>query len=691
MSRMFEWVQEWWASERTRHFLWVPACFAAGIGLYYAWGNEPAPYVFPLLLLFAILGVIAFRREGVALWLALALVFGGASWANLRTVNHQPTMLNEALSPRPVMGVVRDIERTERGVRLLLAHVTVDGLPAQKTPEQIRLSVKFKKGTEFELPRIGDAISIRAGLMPAMGPALPNGFDFARYFYFRDIGAIGYGLPPWNILAHDSSDSFANRFWTWRANLTNRIIRALGVETGGIAAGLITGDGRAISEADFEALRASNLYHIIAISGEHMVIIAGVIFVSLRLLLLALPKRFSLRPQGKSIAACFSLILVTIYIFVTGLPISAVRAYVMIVLVLLAVMFRRHVDPMRSLAIAALLILIYDPASLLEPGFQLSFAATMAIIALVESRMLRQPPAIERGRVRRALHFISTLLLVSVVAEAATTPLAISMFNNASFYGVFANALATPLVSLFLMPMVALFFILLPFGAEGLALTLLHYGITALLALAHWVASFPQAQIFLPSLPSWGLGLFAIGLLWACLWRTRARWAGLLLAVLGVASIATVLLPDMLVGGTLKQIALRSETGYALARGRPTSMLPEMWAHGLGYKELPKAQAPAWVCDEGKNCIAAIGATRIAFPKTPSAFAAQCGVADVLFTRTENGACAPTMLIAAEQLSGNSVTALWLEGKDIRRETSANWQGTRPWSVRTLGDDGNEE
>jgi len=527
--------------------------------------------------------------------------------------------------------------------------------------------------------------------MPAMGPALPNGFDFARYFYFRDIGAIGYGLPPWQVLATDSTDITANQFWTWRASLTDRIVRTLGPETGGIAAGLITGDGRAISEEDFGALRASNLYHIIAISGEHMVIIAGVIFISLRLLLLLLPKRWALRPQGKSIAAFCSLILVTMYIFVTGLPISAVRAYVMIVLVLLAVIFRRHVDPMRSLAIAALLILLYDPASLLEPGFQLSFAATMAIIALVEARMLRKPAAIERGPIRRVLHFIGTLLLVSVVAEAATTPLAISMFNNASFYGVFANSLATPLVSLFLMPTVALFFILLPFGLEGVALLLLSYGIHGLLGLARFVSSLPYAQIFLPSLPSFGLALFALGLLWSCLWQSRARWLGVLMGLVGVASIAFVNAPDILVGGALKQIVFRGDASYVLARGRPTSMVPELWANGLGYKQLAKAQAPEWVCDAEKNCVAKARRFSIAFPKTPVAFAAQCGHANILFTRTEQGECLPTKLITSDQLSGSSVTALWLDGGTIRRETSADWQGQRPWSVRAVDDGGEED
>jgi competence protein ComEC len=336
-----------------------------------------------------------FARAAV---LGLLIVLMGAAYASIRAQGGQPTLLTESLSPRPVVGVVRDIERTEHGVRLTLTKPVVDGLATERTPTQLRLSIRLKKDSAFELPDIGDAVAIRAGLMAPMGPALPHGFDFARYFSFRDIGAVGYGLPPWKVVAADSSGSLANRFWSWRARLTDEIVRTLGTPTGGIAAGLITGDGRAISEEDFNALRASNLYHIIAISGEHMMIISGVIFLSLRLLLLAMPKRIALRPEGKSIIAIISLILVTVYLFVTGLPISAVRAYVMIALVLMAIMLRRQVDPMRSLAFTALLILLVDPPSLLDPGFQLSFAATLALVALVEKRFMAALPMLERGR-----------------------------------------------------------------------------------------------------------------------------------------------------------------------------------------------------------------------------------------------------------------------------------------------------
>ncbi|MES2984891.1 MAG: ComEC/Rec2 family competence protein [Pseudomonadota bacterium] len=683
MSRMMAQIKAWWKAEKTRHFLWLPVCFASGIGLYYGLPVEPAVYVFPACAAVALLLTVFLGARLRPVMLALLLVMLGASWANMATLRAQPVVLREGLTPRPVVGVVRDIEPTEHGVRLTLENVIIDDLPAAQTPARVRLSVRLKKGSELALPRIGDGIGLRAGLLPPMGPALPESFDFARYFSFRGIGAVGYGLPPWKIIAPDPSPSLANDFLTWRVRLTDDIIKTLGPSVGSIGAGLITGEARAISKEDFNALRASNLYHIIAISGEHMVVIAGVIFISLRLLALALlPSRISLRPGVKSLAAWVTLLLVTAYLFVTGLPISAVRAYVMIVLVLLAVILRRQVDPMRSLSIAALLMLVYNPANLLDPGFQLSFAATLAIIALVEARMLAPHPAIERGRVRNAIHLIGTMLLVSVVAEGATAPLVIAMFNNVSPYGVFANSVATPLVSLFLMPLVALFFILLPLGLHHWALHLLGYGIKGLLTIAHFFAELPYAQLFCPSIPGYGVALFSLGLAWLCLWKTRARRYGAIPMLLGVATLLTVQLPDMLVGTSLKQIAFRSEHGYVLARGRASSMMPQLWANGLGYKELPKAETPQWRCD-GLGCIADVGTARVAFPKDAVALANDCRAADIVITSFSGARCdSAARVIDGEALKAGAVTALWLkDGKLLRTETSADWQGQRPWSA----------
>ncbi len=680
-------VQNWWRAEAERHFLWLPICFGAGIGLYLSLSAEPSVYLLTTLWLAALVPTILLWQKARPVCIGLMVALSGLLWAGVFTHMTPQRILHEPLSVRSVIGIVKDIVRTEHGYRFTLDHLTIEDLQPERTPNQIRLSIRLKKGTSPALPHIGDGIRIRAGLRPPMGPALPHGFDFARYFYFRDIGAIGYGLPPWEVIAQGAKPGLVSDFSDWRVRITEDIITTLGAGkgSGGIAAGLITGDARAISEEDFKALRASNLYHIIAISGEHMVVIAGVIFIALRLLVLALPRRFSQRPEVKSIAAALTLLLVTGYLFVTGLPISAVRAYVMIFLVLLAVILQRRVNSMRSLAITALLMLAYDPSVLIEPGFQLSFAATLAIITLIETTLLRPRASPEPGRIRKAMRLLTTMLCISVVAEAATAPLVIAQFNNFSLYGVLANMLATPVVSLFLMPTVALYFILLPFGLEHLALACMDWGIQVLLAISHWVAGLPHAQMFVPSLPSYGIALFALGLAWLCLWQTRVRLAGLVAIVLSVATIGSNQLPDMLVGEQLKQIVIRTSEGYALARGRASSMIPELWANGLGYDMLPEADKPAWRCDR-QGCVAQINGKVIAFPIDPSALAEDCTHASLILTSYWRMRCPESQaaVMDARALRGSNVVAFWFDKDTMRYEASSDWQGKRPWRASVM-------
>lgn len=671
-------MARWWESERSRHFLAYACLFPAGIALYFSLDREPPwPFLAVLVLAIAAASGGLWRRHRFRPFItALLLVAIGAAWASIHTARQDVTVLDRALTPRPVTGVVEDVERTENGLRITLGEVTIRGLEPAETPERIRLSLRLKQGTALAFPQVGTRIDLLAGLLPPMGPAMPHGFDFARYFFFRNIGAVGYGLPPWKVIDGPVQESIATRFANWRIGLTESIIGTLGPRYGPIAAGLITGEDRAIQEADFEALKAANLYHIIAISGGHMVVISGVLFLLMRWLTLCLPSPWRYRPGMKSIAAGATLLLTTAYLFVTGLPPSAVRAYVMIALVLLAVILRRQVDPMRSLMLAALIMLALDPSDLFEPGFQLSFVATLAIVALVERLFLRPHP--EQKLAGRMGRILLASFLISLVAEAATAPLVIAQFNQFAVYGVLANVVATPLVSLFLMPTVALYFLLLPFGAPQAALWALEHGIAALLQLAHAIAALPQAQHFVPSLPGWGVTLFVLGLLWFCLWQRRPRWLGVPVMAMGIASLTLVPLPDLLVGPELKQVVLRtSEGSHVLARGRSDSLVPELWSHALGYRELPR-DGKAWRCDR-LGCLAEVKDRRIAFPSDPDALRTDCQVADVLFTTLRRIRCEHAWVIDHWDLWQGGVHAMWVENGRLRIESSADWQGDRPW------------
>lgn len=658
-----------------RGFLWLVLLYALGIAFYFLLPVEPSRS--GLLALSAALGLFTAAHKKLRLLWALVLVpVIGATWACWYTSLQEPVMLRYEISPRPISGVVQEIERVEKGVRFTLAQVAIRSVAADKTPHRVRLSLRLKPENNLALPRIGDRVSLLAGLLPPMGAAMPGGFDFARYFYFRDIGAVGYGLPPWKVEQAAAASGLRARFEQWRLMLTERIIAKLGPQNGPIAAGLITGEDRAIREADFEALKAANLYHIIAISGGHMVVIAGVIFVSLRLLLLLVPG-LGQRARTKAAAAGLTLGMVTLYLFVTGLPISAVRAYVMIALVLLAVLLRREVDALRSLLLAAFIMLVLDPSDLLEPGFQLSFVATLAIVALVELRWLRPPLHDEPSLLAGAWRIMAAAILIALVAEGATSLLVARMFNTLAPYGVLANALATPLVGIVIMPTVALYFLLLPLGLETFALRLMDYGIDALLWIARSIASLPNAQLFLPSPPSWGMVLFVGGLLGLCMLRGRVRWAGAACMAMGWASILSVTLPQLLIGTDAKHIALRTPDGYALVRGRADSLVPKLWANALGYKALPvlKPGTSPWRCDR-MGCVATIQNTQFAFPYDAVALMEDCQRADWVVSILRTRGC-DARVITEYSLARHGVHVY--DGQNWH--TSAQWQGDRPWSM----------
>ena len=656
-----------WKADDARGLL-LPICFIAGIALYFALPFEPGlAAVVPLFAAF-IWWLIArryhYRTQGISL--AILLLTVGLGWATIYTSQFAHTMLARPITPRPVTGIIEDIEPTTKGQRITLAEVTIAGMETAETPRRVRLSMR---GTNAKL-MIGDSVKLMAGLMPPMGPALPHGFDFARYFFFRDIGAVGYGLNPITVTAKATNGEGWNATWArWRHSLTQNIMQTLPSPHGAIASGLIIGEDAAIPPEVHDELRAANLLHVIAISGAHMVVIAGIVFIALRLLFLLLPG-FGQRPFAKQVAAGVTLMALTGYLLITGLMLSAVRAYIMMALVLGAVMLGRDVLPMRSIILAAVLMLCLDPSDLLEPGFQLSFAATMAIIAFVFSRDIH-----ESQTWRTPLKYLGWLMMMSVVAESATAPLVVHHFNTVSVYGVFANTLLSPIIAIFIMPPVALYFLLLPFGAEALALHIMSFGTQAMLGVAKFVSTLPHALIFLPSIPGWGVALFIGGLSWLCILTTRLRLAGVAPMVIGVLSIFTVSLPDMVVTGELKQIVLKAKGEYHLVRGRTASLIPELWANGTGNKALPYTREllPQWRCDT-LGCIA-FG--RVALPYSDLALLEDCKRADVVIlkygTKCRNG----TRVIETYKQPG--VIGIWL-GKKLRIETSSDWQGDRPWS-----------
>src|SRR6185503_4919915 len=194
-----------------------------------------------------------------------------------------------------------------------------------------------------------------------------------------------YGRPKRIIAARAPSIAERARLEieSLRVRVSARIHSVLPSSTGAIASALITGDRGGISEDDESALRDAGLAHVLAIAGLHMALVGLGLFWAVRALLALFPP-IALTQPIKKWAAAAALGSATFYLIISGAATPATRAYIMLTVMLVAILFDRPAISMRSVGLAATIILLLRPESILEPGFQMSFAAVVGLVAVAE-------------------------------------------------------------------------------------------------------------------------------------------------------------------------------------------------------------------------------------------------------------------------------------------------------------------
>jgi competence protein ComEC len=400
-----------------------------------------------------------------------------------------------------------------------------------------------------------------------------------------------------------------------------------------------------------------------------------------------------LRFSIKVWAAAVALAAATVYLALSGSAVATQRSYVMIAIVFLAIMLSRPALSLRNVAFAALVILAAMPESLLDPSFQMSFAATAALIAAYESfgRYLRyEGRGLADKLAVQPLIFIAGSLATSLVASLATAPFSAFHFHNAAIYSALGNLLAMPAESLLIMPMVAVSLAAMPFGLEEWPLRLMGFGIDIMVAVANFVASFAGALIVVPGFPAAALVLITLGGLWLMIWRQRWRYAGLGLFALGLAATGWTSAPDILVEPEGKIIAVRNAGTNRLEapKSRKGRYALEQWlkADGDGRAVKEVASGKGFQCDLSA-CLVLVKGLLVSYATRPDALAQDCSRAAILITPLDiAGSCpAPRLVIGRKALKEQGASAIFI-GPDggLRVENAAALRGVRPWSPPRL-------
>jgi len=603
-----------------------------------------------------------------ALLAALLLGFG---LAKLRERMVETPVLDRAVVAH-LTGRIVALEPREHGIRLVLDQVRSGTL--NPAPRRVRIAVLT--GGDFHP---GQWLSMTARLDTPPAPSEPGASDLGRSLFFQSIGAVGfaYGRPHLIVAARPPTlfERLSIGVEDLRLGMTQRIQVGIPGSLGGIASALITGERGGISDEDEEALRDAGLAHVLAIAGLHMALMGGGIFWLLRALLAAVPW-IALHYPIKKWAALGALAASAFYLTISGAAPSAVRAFVMLAMVMVAILLDRPALSMRSLGLAAAILLLLRPEAIVEPGFQMSFGAVVGLIAVAEWERERERLK-PRGPLYRYIHGIA---MTSLVGSLATLPFAMFHFDRATHYAVLGNLIAMPVMGFWVMPAAALSVALMPLGLEGFALDILQQGIAVMLAMGRWVSGLPGAVSLSPAMPMSALILMSLGGLWLSVWRKAWRWWGLAPMLAGGALAWFVPLPDMLVASDAATVAIRGPDGLLHFVNKPADKFAARdWLRRDGdNRDIADAVGASGFSCDGVGCVTA-GAVQIAVSHYPEALEEDCIHAKIVVSAATSLECnGPAVVIDQKAAQAGEGWRVSLSPTPAAISVRA-LRGERPW------------
>ncbi len=701
MARVRLWQRINAAQQAQRGYLlpWSPVCLALGVALFFALPCDPAPWHYLGGITSAIVAAIIgrkWREQAGPLATALVLVVVGLCLAGLRSQMVAGPVL-EFRYYGPIEGRIVAVDRSASDrLRLTLDRVVLARTDPDRVPRRVRVSLHGDQG--FFTPEPGATVAMTGHLSAPEGPGEPGGFDFQRHAWFLGIGAVGYTRTPALLMAPRPEGDM--RLAHLRMHLSQAIRARIGGEAGAFAAAVLTGDRSAVPLATMQALRDSNIAHLLAISGLHMGLLTGFVFLCLRAGM-ALIAPLALRVPTKKIAAVGALASGAFYLALSGGNVATERAFIQIAVMFVAVLLDRRAVTLRSVAIAAMIVLAHRPESLLGPGFQMSFAATTALVAVFNG--LKGVACLQdRPRWMRA---VTGVVLSSVVAGLATAPFAAAQFNRLAVFGLAANLLTVPVMGSLVIPAAVVALLLWPVGAEGIGFAVMELGIDWILSVARHVAATPGALRHVVMPPAAVLPLVAGGALAVILWHGRGRWLGLLPGMVALWLWIGAERPELLISSSGRLAGAATEAGRSLSRARGDGFVAGLWLENDG-DSADQAEAAArdgWTQD-GAGQVALLGDWSVwhgVGRRAARDLARACALHDLVITSEEEAqGVGQPLPVGAPPVSGAAmaeapIASCWVIGPDLLARTGAlavrmgdgggvistarAVQGDRPW------------
>lgn len=576
--------------QRGALFEWIPICLAIGIGWYFLLRFEPSAAFL------AGVGVAGFTLLILTRWLgealspilmAMVLIATGFVLAAYRAHDVASPVMGWRYYG-PVEGRIVNIDRSgSDALRLTLDLVVLERTAPERTPERVRISLHGDQSLSIK-PTPGLRVFTTAHVSPPGGPVEPGGFDFQRHAWFGRLGGVGYSRVPLLAIAPAEKGQLDLLIFRVRMAVAARMLEILPGDVGGVAVAVTTGSRSAISQQTLDDLRASNLAHLLAISGLHMGLLTGFVFALLRVSIALIPP-LALRIPARKVAAGGSLIVACCYLALSGGNVATERAFIMVAVALTAIMLNRRAISLRGVAIAAIIVLFLRPEALLGPGFQMSFAATTALVAVfgyMRDHKISMGPNWAKP--------VVAVLISSGVAGLATAPVGAAHFNALSHYGLLANLTSVPMMGTVVIPSAVLAALLAPFGLDWIGLWIMGLGLRWILEVGTFVAGLDGARSFVHGPGVAVLPMIALGFLWLCLWQGRTRFVGVLPVVAAFWLWVNADRPVGLIAENGTLVGIMTDKGRALSKAKGAGFVARNWLENDGEMTDQLTAAERW-------------------------------------------------------------------------------------------------
>lgn len=656
----------------TRLFYWAPVFLGIGIWGYFSLPYEPDWRVTTSVTV--ALGTLTFLLRNLRLvyfiLVPILITTLGVASPTLRSHLLSTPLLKEELPPQWIEGRLSQVETYPAYQRITLLDPQFQKPFTQLHVPKVRITLRGRLQISTHLVP-GDLLKVKAVLMPAPEPAVPGAHHTRRQTFFEGIGAQGHALTPPRLLTDDAptGPSLRKRIHVTIEDLRTRLNRyfeaRLTFPASAIAKALVTGERSSIPEDIRKAFADSGTAHLLAISGLHLSVVAGFIFISVRFLLVLIPP-LALAFPIKKWAAVIALAGTAFYWLICGGSLPATRALVMTGIVLGGVLVDRTAFTLRNISLAAFLILLFLPEALMSASFVLSFAAALALIAAYDAmrtyNLLLTPKS--DSTFLRLLTYLGGVTLTTLIATVATTPYLAATFHTLTLQAIPANLMAVPWTTFVLIPLLLLSLLSMPLGYDFGLSPILSWAMEMLIKMAESVASWPGAHVPVPTPRDGVMALITLGGLWMCLVVTKKRFFGLAPMSVGlVLWLFASPVPDLFISSDQKVIGVKDTHNQLwVVSKRAGRFARQVWAESCGL-------APAEALESEMDGFFTDG--RVCFQDTW-----------VLTLSPLTLSKGNQVFLQEKDLPAMGGTLVWLTGQSPRFVSVRTLDSGRPWALK---------